>query len=469
LSPAALLDRLHGRLLLQSDGSLDLEPRHRTLNAAIDWSYQLLSTEGQTLFRRLGVFVGGWTLDAAETICMENLSLNLLDSLASLLDNNLVKQDTRSDGEPRFMMLETIREYALEQLAASGEQAALRQRHAAFFVTLAEAAEPTVTRPQHGLWWDRLEVEHPNFRAALGWGETSLRLAVALGVFWSRRGHMSEGIIWLTDALARPVLEPPTESYLKLKARALEWLGDFGVFQGDMDSPLSRFEESLALYHQLGNTEAVAEVLGHFGIVYAMRGDHERAAALLQESLTLNREIGSASGVAWDLFFLGQPTYNEGHVQQAGAMFEESVTLFRTVGDTWGIASVLFRLAMVALDQGNYEQAGTHLVESLTRLRELGERWQIVNTLEVFACLAAARARHSQDTQSSLLRSARIFGAAEVLRETLSAPVLLTEQQFYDRGLITLRDQLDKDMLTAAWAEGRAMNFDRVVAYALEP
>ncbi len=468
LSPAALLERLHGRLMLQSDGLRDIEPRHRTLNAAIDWSYQLLSADEQTLFRRLGVFVGGWTLEAAEAVCMENLELSILDGLASLLDKNLVMRNTRADSESRFTILETIREYALEQLTASGELEVLQRQHAEYFVTLAESATPTVTPPQQGLWWDRLELEHPNFRAALGWGETELRLAVALAVFWSRRGHLSEGSGWLTGALARPAEGASTETYRTLRAKALEWLGDFGIFQGERDAPQPRYEESLALYGELGNTEGIAEVLSHFGMLFVMRGDHERAVALLEESLELYRELGNKSGIAWGLFFLGQPIYIQGYIQRAGAMFEESVALFRAVDDTWGIASALFRVAMVALDEGAYHQAGAYLVESLTRLRELGERWQIVNTLEVFACLAAVQRQQSEDTQPSLLRAARIFGATEVLRETLSAPVLPSEQHFYERGVAALHAQLDEAALAAAWAEGRAMTLEQAVAFALE-
>ncbi len=468
LPPAALLERLHGRLMLQSDGLRDIEPRHRTLNAAIDWSFQLLSLEEQILFRRLSVFVGGWMLEAVEAVCMENLSLNLLDTLASLLDKNLVKQDTRLDGEPRFMMLETIREYALERLAISGEHEVLRHRHATYFVTLAEAAEPIFTKPQQGLLWDRMEVEHPNFRAALEWGETGLRLPVALVVFWSRRGHLTEGSRWLISTLARPEVGLSREAYHTLKAKALEWLGDFSVFQGELDAAQSRYEESLALYNELGNKDGYARVLGNFGIAVEMHGDHERAITLMQESLSLFRELGNKSGIAWDLFFMGQPAYTHGQIEKAGTMFEESLALFRELDDTWGIASVLFRLAMVAVDKANYKQAGAYLVESLIRLQELGERWQMVNTLEVFACLAAAEGQSSKNPQSSLIRSARIFGATSILRETLNAPVLPSEQRFYDRGIATLRAQLEEAALRIVWAEGRAMTFDQVVAYVLD-
>src|SRR5262245_15480473 len=169
LSPSTLLERLRGRLMLQSDGLRDIEPRHRTLNTAIDWSYQLLNAEEQALFQRLGVFVGGWTLESAGAVCMEHMTLNVLDGLSSLLDKNIVKQDTRSEGEPRFMMLETIREYALQQLLASEELDTLRLHHLDYFIKLAEGAEAHAFGREQIAWFDRLEVEFGNLRAALAW------------------------------------------------------------------------------------------------------------------------------------------------------------------------------------------------------------------------------------------------------------------------------------------------------------
>ena len=167
LPPATLLERLNGRLLLQSDGLRDIEPRHRTLNNAIEWSYQLLNLDEQTLFRRLGVFVGGWTLEAAEAVCTENLPLNIIEGMASLLDKNLVKQEVTADGEPRFTMLETIREYALQQLIAEAELDTLRQHHIDYFVRLAESAEAHVFGREQIAWFDRLDAELDNLRAAL--------------------------------------------------------------------------------------------------------------------------------------------------------------------------------------------------------------------------------------------------------------------------------------------------------------
>jgi len=475
LSPAALLERLHGRLMLQSDGLRDIEPRHRTLNAAIDWSYQLLSTEEQTLFRRLGVFVGGWTLEAAGAVCMENLNLNPLDGLASLLDKNLVKQETGFAGDPRFMMLETIREYALERLVASGELELLQRQHAIYFVALAESPDPTLVKKQIKQWWDRLELEHANFRAALTWSrteandETGLRLMLALVDFWRLRGHLREGSGWLADLLAKHKGDrsaSPTEADRTKWAIALDWLGLFSLWQGDLEAAQLHFEESLGLFREVGDMARSAETLSDLGMLFQMRGDYERANALLDESLALFRTLDNIGGITMCLFFLGTLAYSQGNANQAGALFEESLIQFRTSEVTWMIAGVLTNLAMIALDQGDYGQAKAYLMESLTLLRQIDEKWQIVHTVEVLARLTVEQGQKGDNVQLHL-RAARLFGAAEALREILDTQVLEFQRFSHERGVTALRAQLDEATLAVAWAEGRAMTLDQTVAYAL--
>ena len=478
LSPSALLERLHGRLMLQSDGLRDIEPRHRTLNAAIDWSFQLLNAEEQVLFRRLGIFVGGWRLDAAEAICTESLTLNLLDGMASLLDKNLLVQDTRADGVPRFTMLETIREYAYEQLAASGELGHLQRQHAAYFLALAETVHTALTSVQMGLWWDRLEVEHPNFRAALAWSRTAadhkteLRLSLALGGFWHLRGHMSEGSGWLVDALTRTAegagSEPLTAADRALRARALALLGLFGQLRGDLDTSQAHLEESLSLFRELEDSAGIADVLGDYGMLFVLRGDYEQAEVALHDCLTLWRELGNIDGIALIFLFLGNLAYARGNITQAGMLWEESLTLFQAQGNTWVTSTLLTQRAMIALENGNYRRASESLVESLMLLREMGEVWQTAHTLEVFACLAAAQGQQAEDGRSSLLRSARIFGAAELLRETIASPALRFLRQFNERSIAILRVQLDEKAFKATWAEGKTMTLDQVINYALE-
>ncbi len=475
LPPSALLERLGGRLLLQSDGLRDLEPRQRTLNAAIDWSYQLLGADEQKLFRRLGVFVGGWTLEAAETVCAENLKLNILDGLGLLLDKSLIKQEIGNDGEPRFTMLETIHEYALEQLTTSGELAFLQRQHARYFMTLAEASDSALTGAKQGLWWDQLEIEHANLRAALAWsrteadGEIALRLALALVIFWRARGYLSEGRDWLTELVERHQdVRPHREAVSLLRARAFDWLGVFNVHMGNLDAAQAPFEASLALFRQLEDTAGIAEVLGDYGMLLEMRGDYQSANDFIQESLTLAREIGRMSLIRGSLFFLGTLAYIQGNVQQAQAFCEESLRLMREAGDLWGIAANLICLAVAALDQEDYQQADTLLRESLILTRDIRDSSQIVHILEVFARMQAVRAQHTENSQPLLLRSARIFGAAEALRETVGSQRDAFERHSYEQGLAALHSQLNAAALATAWAEGQAMTLAQAVAYALE-
>jgi predicted ATPase len=468
LPPAALLERLHGRLMLQSDGLRDIEVRHRTLNAAIDWSYQLLSADEQMLFCRLGVFVGGWTLEAAGEVCMENLKLNILDGMASLLDKNLVKQDTRSVGEPRFTMLETIREYALGQLVSIGELDDLRNRHADYFTFFAERMNREMRQVNFARYFNILEAEHDNFRAVLVWSETGLCLAFALRIFWSRRGHMSEGSRWLEGALVQQAEAPLGMADRALRAKALEWLGTFRRWQGELDTPQSLYEESLALFQELGDTAGVAGVLGGIGQLSLERGDYEQASIPLEKCLALRREIGDTGQIAEALYYLGQLTYMQSHAKQARVLFEESVLLMRASESATAIHAPLMYLAVVELDEGDYKWAETHLTESLTHCRKLGERFQSIIALEAFACLETALGQQGEDVAANGIRAARIFGAAEALRETYGTPPLAAQRRFYERGIIALRAQLNEVILAAAWAEGRAMTLEQTVAYVLD-
>jgi tetratricopeptide (TPR) repeat protein len=473
LPPATLLERLHGRLMLQSDGLRDIEPRHRTLNNAIDWSYQLLSTEEQIFFRRLGVFVGGWTLEAASAICMDKLSLNLLDGLASLLDKSLIKQATASDSEPRFMMLETIREYALACLTASGELDSLQRRHAAYFLVLAETDQSGMTGTQQASWWARMEVELANFRAAMTRSHTErscdeeLRLILALGDFWRLHGHLSEGIVWLTNALSRQVSEPVgalTKAERTLRAKALQLLAVFDQWRGSLDTGQPILEESLALYRELGDKASVAGMLGIYGMHFVLRDEPEQASLHLNESMALWRELNDSFGIALSLLFFGNLAYAQGNITQAGTMWEEALALYRPSNGIWVMATLLAQLAMVAVDQRNFEQARIQLAESLMILQEMGERWQIVHTLEVYACFIAVQAERLEDMR----RAAQIFGAAEKLRETIASPVFPFQQRFNQRGLAALQAKHDDAAFREAWKEGRAMTLDQVVTYALE-
>jgi tetratricopeptide (TPR) repeat protein len=464
--------------------------RQQTLRATLAWSYELLDPAEQRLFRRLGVFVGGWTLEAVEGVCDldGDLELDALDGIGSLLNKSLLQQREGADGAARFYMLETIREYALEQLAASGDLEPIRWKHADFFITLAEAAIPELIGPQQVMWMNHLEIEHPNLRAVLVWSleiednrqpktnneqrtELGLSLAVALSQFWSRHGYLSEGRRWLVQALSRTEIEAAssqaTEAYRAQRAKALRRLGTLAVWQGDLAAAQPAYEESLALYRGLGDRVGIADVLGHFGMLFEAQSELGQAAILLEESLSIYRDLGEARGIAGCLFFLGTLAYIQGNYRSADALWEESLLQQRANGDMYGVAMVLAHCGMVALDQGDNLRAGAHVAESLSLQRELGDRWQIALTLELSAGLAAAAGQQPDDAQSGGLRAARLFGAAEALREILGAPILPHNQEYYQRRVAAARAQFDEATFAAAWAAGRAMTLDQAITEAL--
>ena len=442
---ADLVQERGNPLPLLRSGPRDLPTRQQTLQNAIAWSYDLLTPTKQQLFRRLAVFVGGWTLDAAAAVCDldRGLGLDVLDEMQVLLGQSLVRQEQGLDGKPRFTMLETIREYALEQLGTSGELEKLGQRHATFFLMLAEAAH----KPQEVTWLARLEAEHPNLRAALAWsrteagGETGLRLAVAFSPFYTERGHLSEGRGWLTATVTQSEAGGSsgqnTRKHRLLRAQALNSIGVIASWQGDLAAAQSALEASLVLSRELEHSEEIASVLGHLGMLCQMQGEYERAGALLEQSLTLALEIGDTHCITWCHLFLGILMYSQGNARRASELWEESLIGFRARDDIWGMASAHSYLGMVMLDQDNYRQAKGHLMESLTRLWAFGDRWQLAFELELCARLAAQA--QQQDGQPHGLRATRLLGAAEALRETLGTPRMSFQQASYQRGVAAAR------------------------------
>jgi tetratricopeptide (TPR) repeat protein len=468
LHPKTLLARLEQRLSLLTEGPRDLPIRQQTLRNTIAWSYNLLAAAEQALFRRLGVFVGGCTLEAAEAVCHADgeLPLDVLSGMAALADKSLLRQEAGADGALRCVMLETIREYALEQLAASEELEVFRQRHAAFFVTLAEASA------RH----ECLELEYPNLRAALVWsrtevdGTTELRLVVALDGFWRHSGSLSEGRLWLTDALtsrADGAAWPDTTASRSLRAKALSRLGDQAAWQNDLAAALPAYEESLALFRELGDVWGIADTLSSFGAVILFCGDYERSGALLEESLSLFRQLEDRGGIAMCFFFTGHLAYAQGNLRQASERYQEGLSVFRQLEYSWMIANFLLHLGIVALDEGDDGAAGAYLVESLTLLRNLGDRWLAVHALEVYVGVAVARGARRADAAREGRRAARLFGAVEAERETLGAATLPIYQAHYQRGVAAARALLDGAPFAAAWVAGRAMSLEQAIAEAL--
>ena len=463
LSVEQIAERLDDRFSLLTAGTRTALPRQKTLRATMDWSYGLLPEKEQVLLRRLAVFAGGWTLDAAEAVCAQEgvEEQEVLDLLAHLVDKSLVLVDERDSGL-RYRMLETVRQYSRDLLLGAGESPAVRKRHLAWFLRLAEQAEPQLLGADQTVWFDRLELEHDNLRAALEWslenGEAGagLRLAGAVGRFWEVRGHLAEGRRWLEVVLRASGVAPTAA-----RAKALKAAGNLVSFgQGDYASGRAFYEESLAIWRQMGNREGIATLLGNLGFVAYCQGDDASGHALYEESLAIRREVGDKWGTALSLNNMGSVATRRGDYAKANVLLQESLDLWQQMGDKHHVAMVLTNLGLVACGQGDYRLARSFLRDSLAIRRDVGDNLGIPESLEGFAGLAAALGRAR--------RAARLFGEAEALRERIGAPLPYSERARYDRNLATARIRLGDAAFAEAWAEGRAMEKEEAINDALE-
>jgi predicted ATPase/DNA-binding SARP family transcriptional activator len=447
LPPEAMLALLDERLDLLSRGARDLPERHRALRDTIAWSYDLLGADEKRLFARLGVFGGGFTLESAVAVC--NASL---DGIATLIDESLVERD----GE-RMRMLETIREYALEELAEDEEAQAVRRRHAERFLRLAES-EPV---PEQAAWLAELDAERDNLRSALSWSLDSgehglgLRLAAALWEFWWVRGHLSEGRSWLDEALALSADEPP-----ELRARALHAAASLATRQGDYDHAATLSEESLALWEELGDAPGTARALLSLGTVAAEQGDHERAIALSERAAELYQESGDRRGNALAVSNLGGIALERGEYAKASELSEQAYGLFAELEDSEGMALALVNQGFAALSEHRYERSLALLREALRRLAELEFKDVIGYCFEGLAAVLVLTGRAEE--------AAKLLGAAEALRESLGVDLAPAEQATHAETVGAVRAGLGEERFSAAWRQGKELALDEAIAYALE-
>jgi predicted ATPase/class 3 adenylate cyclase/DNA-binding CsgD family transcriptional regulator len=470
-SPQALLARLDRRLTLLTGGPRDLPARQQTLRGTIDWSYNLLEPSEQTLFARLAVFVGGCTPAAAAAVLSselevlswdnselktQNSKIDILDSLATLLDHSLLRQELGVDGAPRFQMLETIHEYALEQLAASSEQAHIRRKHAEFFLALAEAAAAALEGAEQGVWLTQLQQEHDNLRTALSWAveqheaEIGIRLAVALRLFWFMRGHLSEGRERLAQILA---LE---NSSLSTRAQALDCAGFLARYQGDYAAAAGLIRESLALRRSLGHSQGIADALSNLGYVTLHQGDYAAACAMYEESLGLYTALNNQQGRADCLSHLGAAAFYQGNYVVAQTLHEQALVIWRALGDIEGVAYALYNLGDVLLAQSEHAAAALRYTESLTAAMELEWPWGIVSAVEGAAGLAAFHAR----PRAAL----RLAGFAAQLRTTIAIPLAPARAHLLAQRLDPAQQALSEPARAAAWAGGEALTLEQAVA-----
>jgi non-specific serine/threonine protein kinase len=442
--------RLDDRFRLLTGGSRTALPRQQTLKALIDWSWDLLSDVERTLLRRLSVFVGGWTLEAAEAVVSDDVlaASNVLDTLTQLVNKSLVVMEDQG-GAARYRLLETIREYARDRLIQAGETEAVRSRHLDFFLQLAEMAEPALRRADQVEWLARLEMEHDNLRMALKWSlhhetlEAGWRIAGDLARFWYLRGYWNEGREWLERLLSHS-WDEASASELTFRARAQALCGA-GWLADDSESAVAPYTEALALWRRVGDKWGTAYSLRGLGAEGSIQSLQERAAPYLDESLALFRELGDAWGAALAMFNLGWVAFNRDDTLRAEALWEEALGLFRQSGDRWGTAVVLGSLSYFTRLKGDYARAAVFSAESLALFRELGDKAGISTSLNRLGTVALRRGdyREAKALLEENLALERERGDRSGLITTLNLlGVLACNQCDYERAAALFEESL---------------------------
>ena len=484
LSPRVLLQRLEQRLDVLVAGPRDLPQRQQTLRNTLAWSYDQLDLARKAVFYRLSVFSGGWSLEAAAAVCnidpapgispsvtdSPTLIPTVLEDLEALVDHNLVMPEAAPEvsqagehGALRFRMLETIREFGVECLEASGQADVVRRRHAGYYLALAETAEGELTGPRQAWWLERLNREHDNMRAALEWAcaadvALGLRLAGALWRFWNTQSHLSEGRWRLERLLA---LSGNAQAPAPVRAKALFGASVLANEQGDYPRVRTLAEEALQLYRDLDEKQGIAMVLNILGLASRSMGDFEHATFFHEESLAVGRAVGDVNRIAGTLTNLGILASDQGRYPEAAALYAEGLNLYRMLGNDQGVAITLTNLAEALRYQRDYRSAGGLYRESLTIHHNVGNKLGVVTCIEGLAALARVDGRQE--------RAARLWGAAEVLRAMVGAPLHPSDRADYERNVGALRDEFADPLLTIAWTEGRRMTADQVIAYACDP
>jgi non-specific serine/threonine protein kinase len=501
LSVEQIVARLDDACRLLTGGSRSALPRQQTLRAAMDWSYGLLSAHERAVFRRLSVFAGSFSLEAAEAIGAGEAEdpYDVLDVLSSLIDKSLVLMEHRR-GEARYRLLETIRQYGQDKLQECEEAANVRRRHRDWYARLAEQVESEILDARQKSVFDRLEVEHDNLRAALGWSleqqeaETAAQIGAAISRFWLLRGYMSEGRRWLERALsafvarnaarakalnvaailaslqddnttARTLVEESLELSRELGDKkqtgyALYTLGRLARVEGHYARAVTFLEESLSIFRELGRKDDIALVLSDFGLTVLYLGEYERATALCEASLALSREMGDLRGIASWLANLATVTLARGDAKRAAVLCDESLAIRKALGYKGGCAHTLAIMGRIALDQGAYERAAACYKESLTLRQETGEKEGIATALEGLAAVIGMQGRP--------VSAARLYASAESLRSVLCAPLNPIDRAYSLHTVAAIRAQLDEPTFLRAWTEGQAMTLEEAIAEAVQ-
>jgi predicted ATPase/DNA-binding CsgD family transcriptional regulator len=497
-------ERLDDSFRLLTGGGRTAPSRQRTLEAALDWSHDLLTEAERAVFRRLAVFAGGWSLDAAEALCAREpvVADDVLEVLTRLVDKSLVMM-TEHDGQARFRFMEPVRQYAQRRLLGSGELSELQRRHMSFFLAFAEQRETdaNVGGPRRLAAHMALGLEQDNLRTALRWcldegeAEVGLRLGNAHTHFWLVHSYYHEGWTWLKQLLAAPGAEEPTAA----RAAALIVAGSFATRLGDYAAARPLYEEALPIARQAGDSwllfstlvdlawdaeeqgdyaaaqaqldealftiraagERVPEsmALGRLGWLASRQGNYVLARARCEEGVALARATGDSHNLGVVLNMLGYPVLLLGDVPKARSVFEESLRLRRQEGERWGTAWALDGLGLVAIEEGHHAEAGALFTESLRLRHDLGDRVGSAESLESMAGLAAAQAQPE--------RAALLAGAAGAVRDAIGAALSPMRRAILERWLLPLRQTVSTDTFERAWMAGRALNLDQAVVEGL--
>jgi predicted ATPase/DNA-binding XRE family transcriptional regulator len=462
LGVAEIAQRLDERFQLLTGGSRTAPARHQTLWATLDWSYRLLTADERRLFDRLAVFASSWTLQAAEAICSsdELPPDRVLDLLGQLVDKSLVVVDDTSEGQVRYRLLETIREYSAQRLVDGGRADLVRKRHFIYFLELATRAERHYRSSQEAAWVERLEREHDNLRGALNWAlksreaELGLRLGGALSRFWEVHAHFAEGSSWL-DSL----LKLHQEALPSARAKALLGAGVLMRLRGDYQRATALAEESLVVWREQGDRDGMAQALNALGTIAADHGEFARATALFESTLELRRELGHPSRIALALHNLGSVAQDAGDSGRAAALLDQSAALFREADDDWGVALAMENRGNVARSVGDVEQAATMYRDGLVLFRKLGDHRGTVACLEGLAAVAAQLGAGE--------RAARFFGIAEALRARIGAPLAPVARVKLEAALEPARAMLGVAAFEAARTAGRTSDPKQAIDDAL--
>lgn len=474
MSAPQVAARLDDRFSLLTGGSRTSLPRHQTLRAMIDWSYDLLTDPEKALLCRSAVFAGGWTLEAAEEVCGDTAAWlathqpafildpgDVLDLLTGLVNKSLVVYSEQGD-EARYRLLESVRRYALDRLIERGGGGPLAERHRDFFLKQVESARPHLQGPDQAEWMGRLEREHDNLRAALDYsqndpasGEALQRMALALQWFWWVHGPLSEGRERLAAALAHPGAQGNTQ----VRGNLLTAVGILAWTRGDYEAARDMLSQGLDIHRSIANKPGIAEALIHLANVSQDLNDYETAERLAEEGLQINRELNNPVGTAVALIHLGNVARFRGDIPGARARYEESLALLRKVGIREFIALGLIKIMQQAFREGDCAAAKNAPVDCITLLQQVRDKRMTAAALEACASLACLAGQPEA--------AAKLYGAAEAMREQVGSPLRPSEQEEYDRGVTATRDALNEAIFSTAWQEGRVLSLDACYVYAL--